>query len=301
MLKEIKKLNKVKEKLTKNKFLKNSKSKIEFQKINKNITKNKSQEEKSLKNLINKVPEKKLIKVEKKQIIIPEKIKQAEQKTTQQSTDYKSLVPHKQPEIKITPKEIKKLRITEAKIKKMLNVEHLEELFYIINLLDNKQISLFIKHYKNSEIEKSKDQRIDSIIRNAKNSFDLIKTLKKELATQLSEELGELKTNISEINKGGIDTYMESIKVMSIPLKIGIFLATGKREDFYKIKKMLSAIKDTLKPKQIELEKIKKQKEEREKSFDKIEKQKNKLNQEDDIKKNPPKKIIRKKQIKSIK
>lgn len=214
-------------------------------------------------------------KKEKKQKEDAKKTGKAQDKAEEKSKEYKSLVPeNKSEKIKIAPEKIKNLSITEAKIKKMLSVEHLEELFHILNLLDDKQISLFLQHYKNSEIEKSKDQKIDTLIKSAKDDHELLESLKKELSLQLSEELEKLKANISELTKKGIDTYIESIKTLSIKSKVRMFLATGKKEDFYKVKKMLFSLDESLKPKREELKKIEERKKAKEETIEREEKKK---------------------------
>ncbi|MEM4625438.1 MAG: hypothetical protein QXJ28_01565 [Candidatus Pacearchaeota archaeon] len=156
--------------------------------------------------------------------------------------------------LKLTKKEEKELKLNESKIKKLLEIKHLEELFFVISLLNSKQVALFIEHYKNSRIEKSPDSRVDSIIKNSSDHNSLIESIKKELASELYDELEKIKENISKLNKRGYDTFIESVRVISIPLKINLFLATGKKEDLYKVKKIINSVNLSLKEKMEELE-----------------------------------------------
>jgi len=187
--------------------------------------------------------------------------------------EYKRITTDKKPEIKISSEERKKLRMTEAKIKKMLDVAHLEELFHILNLLNDKQISLFIQHYKNSEIEKTSDQKLDLLIKNSENYNDLLEALKKELVAKLSDELIDVKATISDVLKGGVDAYVETVKAMSIPLKIRIFEATGSKDDYYKVKKILHSLEESLEPKKVEAKRIEEERVAREDAFEKSEKE----------------------------
>ncbi len=142
-------------------------------------------------------------------------------------------------------KDSTKLKFTEKKIKSLLDVEHLEELLHIMHILKNEDIEIFIKHYKKSKI-KSRDEKIDKIIKNCKNSHDLLDSLKKELIEELYNEYENLRKEISDKRKIGCDVYIEDVNSMSIPLKIKMFDATSERKDYYKVRKLIKDIKDKL-------------------------------------------------------
>ena len=154
----------------------------------------------------------------------------------------------KEKAIKIKKKE--KKRITETKIKKLLNIEHLGELFYLLHLLNAEDIGKFIMHYKESKVI-SKDERVDRIIRNSKDSKDLFELLKKELIEELNEEYAEIRGDISVERKKGKDVYIEDIASMSIPLKIRMFNATSEKRDYYKVKKLLHRINKLIERKKL--------------------------------------------------
>jgi len=149
-----------------------------------------------------------------------------------------------------------KFRITESRIKKLLDFEHIEELFYLLNILNDKQVETFIKHYKESgsSSEKIKDKKIESAIKNSKTKIELVDKIKKELINSLNEEYKELKERISSIRKKGADVYVEDLKAMTIPLKIRMFSATSSKEDFYKIKKTMNEVNENLRIKEEEFE-----------------------------------------------
>ncbi len=140
---------------------------------------------------------------------------------------------------------VKKIKVTERKIKSLLDVEHLEELLHIMHILKNEDIEIFIKHYKEAKI-KSRDEKIDRIIKNCKNNDDLLDSLKKELIEKLHNEYENLRKDISDKRKIGYDVYIEDVNSMSIPLKIRMFEATSERKDYYKVKKLIKEAEDSL-------------------------------------------------------
>lgn len=161
----------------------------------------------------------------------------------------------------INRKENKNLKITEKKIKKLLDFEHLEELYFILHLLNDKQIESFINHYKNFKIKNSKDQKIDALIKRSKTSSELFDLVKLELIKSKKEEYIKIKQEISGLRKKGFDVYIEDIKLMSVPLKIKIFDATSDKKDLYRINKIIIDIESSLTSKKIEIENNNKQKE----------------------------------------
>lgn len=162
---------------------------------------------------------------------------------------------------KIDRKENKNLKITEKKIKKLLDFKHLEELYFILHLLNNKQIESFINHYKNSKIKNSKDQKIDALIKRSRTSSELFNSVKLELIKSKKEEYIKIKQEISSLRKKGLDVYIEDIKLMSVPLKIKIFDATSDKKDLYRINKIIIDIQSSLADKKTEIENNNKQKE----------------------------------------
>ncbi len=152
-----------------------------------------------------------------------------------------------------------KLSLDEEKIKEFLDIGHLYELLYLISILKNEEIKNFIEHYKQNAI-KSRDDKIDRLIRNSKSEKDLILNLKKELTNTLNEDYIDLRKEISIERKKGVDLYIEDITSMSIPLKIRMYSATMKKEDYYKIKKIFEDVRNSIKLKKeiFEKEKVEK-------------------------------------------
>ncbi len=148
-------------------------------------------------------------------------------------------------EVTLSDKEKASLKLTESKIKKLLDVAHIEELLYMIHLLNEKQAAKFIEHYKQSEI-KSEDRKIDGIIRKSNDLKELLNYLNEELVNSLKDEHEKIKEKMHFLRKKGFDVYIEDIRLMAIPLKIDLFKATMNKDDFYKIKKSLSDIKEEL-------------------------------------------------------
>ncbi len=140
----------------------------------------------------------------------------------------------------------KKLRLSERKIKSLLGVGHLEELFYLLGILKDDDVNAFIKHYKELKI-KSEDTKVDRIMLGARDSNELLGLLKKELIGLLNEEYDKLKQEISSERKRGADVYIEDISAMTIPLKIKMFSATAKKKDYYKVKKIIATVEKSLK------------------------------------------------------
>ncbi len=137
-------------------------------------------------------------------------------------------------------------RITESRIKKLLDFEHLEELFHVLNMLNDKQVESFIKHYKASK-DKTKDKKIDKIIKESSSRKELIEKIKDELVAMLNSEYALLKEEISSKRKSGKDVYIEDLKLMSVPGKIKMFNATSDKKDFYSAKKILHEVRESLK------------------------------------------------------
>ncbi len=138
--------------------------------------------------------------------------------------------------------------LSEKKLNHLLKIGDVEEFYYLANILKENEIEAFIEHYKLKK-PNPKENRISAMIHRAKTPSELLDIVKSESANHLKERYDDLKKLISEKRKKGKDVYVPDIKLMSVPLKIKIYLATMEKKDFYKVKKMLDDI-------QAELEKI---------------------------------------------
>ncbi|MBU0907074.1 MAG: hypothetical protein KKD18_06580 [Nanoarchaeota archaeon] len=183
-------------------------------------------------------------------------------------------------------KEPYKPSSTDEKIEALLDFAHIEELFHTLNILKDKEIRTFLEHYKKSEISPTKDKRIDLLIRNSENQHKLRDNVRDEIVRSVENEIQDLKSRMSALTKKGKDTYVEMVKLLTAPLKIKIFKATGNKDDFYKIKKIISAIEEKIKPKEEELLKETKEKEILEKEKEERKKQEQELKEK--IKKGEP-------------
>lgn len=190
---------------------------------------------------------------------------QKKEKTAKLAEEIQSPIPQKietqtlqkKTEIQIKkPEEPIEIELTEKKIKTLLDVQHLEELFFLVNLLNDKQIEIFLEHYKKAEISPSPDAKVDTIIKSSKNKIELVNEIKKELVESLKDSRDKIRQKISELRKKGADVFVEDMKSLNIPQKIKLFAATSKKEDFYKIKKTIEEVSIELS--RIESETIKK-------------------------------------------
>jgi len=136
--------------------------------------------------------------------------------------------------------------LSDAKIKKLLDFEHIEELYFLLGILSDKDIDTFIAHYKGATVGPTREARLDTLIKNAAKSYDLAHAIRDELAKRLLDEYDEIRGEMRVYRKKGIDVFVEDVVSMQIPLKVRLFKATGKKEDFYKVKKMLGATKEKL-------------------------------------------------------
>ena len=141
-----------------------------------------------------------------------------------------------------TEKDNFRISIAESKIKKLVEVDNIEELFHILTILKDEDIEKFLEHYKGYNF----DKKMQEIIKNSNNGSDFIKLVGKSLVGNLKQEYESIMAEISKKRKKGSDLYMEDIKSMSIPLKIRIFEATLKKEDFYNVKKLIHEVKNML-------------------------------------------------------
>jgi hypothetical protein len=186
---------------------------------------------------------------------------------TKENPEKKDVKDHEKPKKKYTP------TLTDSKIKKLLDFKHLEELFYLLQTLDEKQVESFLKHYKDSDIKHTEDQKLERVMKSSETTHQLIENVKTEIAKSLTDEYDKIRENISSLRKKGSDLYIEDIKSLSTPGKIKMFKSTGSKDDFHKVKKSLHdlqiVVDETLKEseeKQAQEEKEKKAKEEKEKN-----------------------------------
>jgi hypothetical protein len=139
-----------------------------------------------------------------------------------------------------------KKKLTEAKIKKLVSFEHEEELFHILAILDDKELSSFMQHYKNAEMPQTTDKKLDQIIRAAESPKELIMKVKAYLAELAEDEYKKVKDTISARRKKGFDVFIEWLRISSIPQKIKLFKATSLKRDYLKIRNTLTEISNAL-------------------------------------------------------
>ncbi|RMD66888.1 hypothetical protein D6817_03105 [Candidatus Pacearchaeota archaeon] len=141
------------------------------------------------------------------------------------------------------------LNLSDARIRQLLNFEHVEELFHIITLMNEKQTERFLEHYKQTPSLSARDRSLDRAIRTSRNHAELERNVLRAVVEHLNSEREALASQMSELRKQGIDTYIEELKLMKLKHKISLFHATGKKEDYYKAKKLIFEIGEELRAK----------------------------------------------------
>jgi hypothetical protein len=165
-------------------------------------------------------------------------------------------------QVNLSQEDSSKLSIDEDKIKSLLDFKHLEELFYIILMLNDLQIEKFIEHYNSGQFPKAKEPKLDMLIRNSKDANQLVVGLKNELVSSLLDDERNVKSEMSKLRKKGADLFVEGLKILSVPLKIRLFSSTFNKKDYYNVKKIFSDIRESMKIKEAELsDKLAKEKE----------------------------------------
>lgn len=144
------------------------------------------------------------------------------------------------PEVK--PEQV---RLNEARLEKLIEIDDIEEFYYLVSILNDSQTEKFISHYK--ERKGKNEHVIAKIMHNSKSRRELLKLLESEIVSHLRERYSNISSKITEERKKGGDVYFEWIKSMSIPLKIRLYEATLEKKDFYKIKKLLDDLELELK------------------------------------------------------
>lgn len=143
-------------------------------------------------------------------------------------------------------KNINKARVTKKTTDDI--VHHLsdsEELLYLISILDKREIDTFLGHYSKSKI-KTKNKKLNQMLKKANNSEKLLKSLKKHIISSINERYSSIK---KELKKEKKETSIEQLKLIVIPSKIKLFESTFDKKDFYKIKRTLDEISVSLKQK----------------------------------------------------
>jgi hypothetical protein len=96
-----------------------------------------------------------------------------------------------------------------------------------------------------------------------------------EVISIITEKTRDIKENISELEKSGKNLHIDSIKLISVPLKTKIWLSTYGRKDLENIFKILEEVKKVVDPLKQELDKKIQEKERLEKEADAKEASKN--------------------------
>jgi hypothetical protein len=155
----------------------------------------------------------------------------------------------------LTIRKKRKVIITEEKIKNLLDFKHIEELFFLVHLLNHSQVEIFLKHYRMSKPRKKIDKKLDSIVRKAATKDNLVSALKTKLVYSLDAEYSRINKEIARAEKSGHDLYVEKLKIESIPNKIRLFNNTANNSDYYKVKRVLFEIENELKKLETEYKK----------------------------------------------
>ncbi|PIN89821.1 hypothetical protein COU60_02745 [Candidatus Pacearchaeota archaeon CG10_big_fil_rev_8_21_14_0_10_34_76] len=146
-------------------------------------------------------------------------------------------------------KNINKTRVTKKTTEDL--VHHLsdsEELLYLISILDKREIDTFLGHYSKSKI-KTKNKKLNQMLKKANNSEKLLKSLKKHIISSINERYSSIIKELKKKKKEKKETSIEQLKLIVIPSKIKLFESTFDKKDFYKIKRTLDEISISLKQK----------------------------------------------------
>ena len=136
--------------------------------------------------------------------------------------------------------------MSDTKIKKFLDFKHIEELFLMLNLLNEVELTKFIAHYKEARHSLKIDKKIDKIILHAQTSQELLNELKNEIVILLRKEHEDIHQEISTLRKRGRDMFIEDLKLMKISPKIRLFEVTGSKSDFYAVKKIIDSLQKSI-------------------------------------------------------
>jgi len=157
-------------------------------------------------------------------------------------TNKKSKVKNRREKLKEATKKERKKPLTKKKLDELAEIKDIEEFYHIIEVLKEKDFNKFIDHYKN----KSQNNEIIEIIKKSKDKKELLILLKQKIIAYLKEKQSEIERKLSEKRKQGKDLYMQSLKYMSIPLKIKIYEATLQKKDLYRIKNIIDDLEKDL-------------------------------------------------------
>lgn len=152
------------------------------------------------------------------------------------------------------PKKKYELKLSDTKIRCLLDVAHLEELMHVLDILSDEEIKTFLEHYKSREIDPTQDTRVDVLVRDAKTPYDLKVKVKDEFVRTLRDRYDDLRHALSRLRKKGVDVYIEDLRSLTIPPKIKMFSSTLKKEDYTKVFKIITELETITKEKERALE-----------------------------------------------
>lgn len=121
----------------------------------------------------------------------------------------------------------------------------------LINFLERlaeKDIILMLKANSSMKIG-FKTSDMSTILSRAKSKTELIDLVKEGILNNLKEKLDEIKSQISELRKKGLDVKEEELIVLKVPPKIRIFESTFDKKDLEQTKKILNNLEESLKEK----------------------------------------------------
>lgn len=130
---------------------------------------------------------------------------------------------------------------------KLAKLGNIEEFYFLIGILNPKEIEKFILHYKKKHHEiDEKHKVIDAILLRSKNMKELMESTREALAKSLEMEYENIKMKISGLRKKGVEMNIEGLKIMNIPQKIKMFEATFEKKDYYKVKQIMHEVENLI-------------------------------------------------------
>lgn len=143
-------------------------------------------------------------------------------------------------------KRKQKIKINDKKkIKKISELNKVEDLFIISHELTEKEMDSLILEYKKKldSLNNLEKEALPKIIKKSNNSKELKEKIVLSLSEELEREYEELKDLISEKRKKGFDSFIVDLKISPVPLKIKLFKSTKDKRDYLNVKKILIEVK----------------------------------------------------------
>jgi hypothetical protein len=140
------------------------------------------------------------------------------------------------------PIKKKKTSLNDNVISKLSNINSIEEFYHLTTILDNKNMQVLIENSKNKNTPQFASDKINYILKKSSSIEELNSLLKQELLGELHKEYLLLSSRLKKLKNKGVDIYIESLKLSTIPHKIKMFSLTYQKNDYYILRKIYHEI-----------------------------------------------------------